>query len=214
LLRSEASRLLDIGTSELTVGYSVRRTELREQVEAFLADSLDNGAGYCSHLGQLGVFSELMNNAEIRVKELAQNAHNSCDSSCPDCLRDYSNLMYHPLLDWRLGRDLLDLHSGRGIDTSLWYESERQLAVAFADEFYGSARELDGGVWAIEAPNKTLVIRHPLEAPTDRRDPEGLELTERMDRAFVDAELIGKSVAFASSFDLQRRPGWVLAHEL
>ena len=32
-----------------------------------------------------------------------------CDTSCPDCLRSYSNLSYHSLLDWRLGVDMAAL---------------------------------------------------------------------------------------------------------
>ena len=37
-------------------------------------------------------------------------AHASaCDTSCPDCLRSYSNLAYHSLLDWRLAIDMAAL---------------------------------------------------------------------------------------------------------
>ena len=32
-----------------------------------------------------------------------------CNTSCPDCLRSYSNLAYHNLLDWRLGMDMASL---------------------------------------------------------------------------------------------------------
>lgn len=52
LLRSEAARQLDVGTNELTVGYSVRDVDGRTHVEVFLADALENGAGYCTRLGQ------------------------------------------------------------------------------------------------------------------------------------------------------------------
>ena len=39
-------------------------------------------------------------------------AHGSdCDSSCYNkgCMRDYSNMPYHPFLDWRLGLDVAQL---------------------------------------------------------------------------------------------------------
>ena len=34
-----------------------------------------------------------------------------CDSSCYNkgCMRDYSNMSYHPFLDWRLGLDVAKL---------------------------------------------------------------------------------------------------------
>jgi hypothetical protein len=128
-------------------------------------------------------------------------------------LRDYSNLIYHPLLDWRLARDVVDLHMGRTVDTDLWQETERQLAVAYADEFFGVPRLLDGEVWSIEADNIVTIVRHPLESPTPGQDPESVDLTDRMEAAYLEAELTGKRLRFVSSFDLQRRPGWVIAYE-
>src|SRR5207247_11120326 len=41
---------------------------------------------------------------------LVGSAHaDACDTSCPDCLRSYSNLAYHNLLDWRLAIDMASL---------------------------------------------------------------------------------------------------------
>jgi hypothetical protein len=174
-----------------------------------LADSLDNGAGYCTFLGTPSMFNDLLVEAEIQMKK----PHDTCDSSCPDCLRDYSNLIYHPLLDWRLARDVVDLHMGRKVDTDQWQETEKQLAAAYANEFFGVPRMLDGDVWAIEADNLVTIVRHPLESPTPGQDPESVELTERMEAAYLEAELTGKRLRFVSSFDLQRRPGWVIAYE-
>lgn len=213
LLRSEASRLLGIGVGELTVGYSVRYVDNRTHVEAFLADSLDNGAGYCTRLGEPGQRELLLSGADAFTEELAKPPHNECDSSCPGCLRDFTNRIFHPLLDWRLARDLLDLMLDRPLDTDRWLEDERLLAESFAQDFYGEPRRLDGGAWAVVADQGVVIIRHPFELPTEPVDPERLRLTARMDAAFVEAEdLAGSgSVRFVSSFDLQRRPGWVLA---
>jgi len=33
----------------------------------------------------------------------------ACHTSCHDCMRDYSNLAYHSILDWRLGLDMARL---------------------------------------------------------------------------------------------------------
>ncbi len=213
LLRSEAARQLDIGTAELTVGYSVRHVGDRSQVEVFLADALENGAGYCTRLGRKDQLLALLDGSDQFADELAKPPHADCDSSCPDCLRDFTNLVFHPLLDWRLGRDLLDLLQGRQLDPDRWAGDERTLAGAFAEDFFGSRVQLDGDVWAVEAEAGVVIIRHPFESPTDNRDVEGLGLTERMDRAYVDAEdrAAGAPIRFVSSFDLQRRPGWVVA---
>jgi hypothetical protein len=212
-MRSEAARQLDIGTAELTVGYSVRQEADHVRVEAFLADSLENGAGYCSRLGQREQLAKLLEGSDRFAEELSKPPHDECDSSCPDCLRDFSNLVFHPLLDWRLGRDLLDLLLGRTLDTDRWTEDERILAEAFAGDFYGETQRLDGGAWAVRSEEGLVIVRHPFESPTDATNPEGITLTERMDRAYVDAEALadGAPIRFVSSFDLQRRPGWVLA---
>lgn len=213
LLRAEAARQLDIGTAELTVGYAVRHLDRRTHVEVFLADALENGAGYCTRLGQPSELEKLLLGTDRFGSELGKPPHDECDSSCPDCLRDFTNLVFHPLLDWRLGRDLLDLLLGRALDTDRWVEDERLLAEAFAADFFGTSTRLDGGAWAVEGDAGIVIIRHPFESPTDIEDPDGLALTERMDRAYVDAEdrAAGSSIRFVSSFDLQRRPGWVVA---
>src|SRR5262249_20356894 len=46
-----------------------------------------------------------------------------CLTSCPDCLRDFTNLAYHNILDWRLGLDLarLALDPNTQIDFSVPY---------------------------------------------------------------------------------------------
>jgi hypothetical protein len=213
LLRAEAARQLDIGTAELTVGYAVRHLDGQTHAEVFLADALENGAGYCTRLGQETEIEKLLLGADGFASELGKPPHDECDSSCPDCLRDFTNLVFHPLLDWRLGRDLLDLLLGRTLDTDRWVEDERLLAEAFATDFFGTPTRLDGGAWAVEGDAGIVILRHPFESPTEIGDPEGLALTERMDRAYVDDEdrAGGSPIQFVSSFDLQRRPGWVVA---
>ena len=211
LLRAVASRVLDVGLNELNAGYSVRFVDGVQHTEAFLADSLENGAGYCTHLGKPSELQGFLNFAAQFGDELAKPPHDECDSSCPDCLRDFSNRIYHPLLDWRLGRDLLDLLLGRSLDTDRWLIQEQQLAQAFASDFGGQPVQLDGGMWAIKSPNDIVIIHHPFERPIsgDAND----QATERVDRAHVEAEdLVGQdNIKYANSFDLQRRPGWVMS---
>jgi hypothetical protein len=216
LLRAAASRRLDIGTSELQVGYSVRKLgaadDHRQQVEVFLADQLENGAGYASWLGTSSGIQELLHESRDFVRFMEKDEHAlHCDSACPDCLRDFTNLIFHPLLDWRLGRDLVDLLSDHEIDFGRWASHEAAGASDFAEAFDGEAVELDGDIAAVQRGEQLLIVHHPLERCTTA---DGAALTERLDAALVDAEdRLGtlETVEFASSFDLSRRLGWTAA---
>ena len=207
-LRAAAARLLDISERELSVGYSVRTDRYRTHVEAFLADSLENGAGYSTWLGEESHLEDLLRECDDFATE-CESAIHDCDSSCPDCIRDFTNLIYHPLLDWRLARDLLDLLRSRGLDLQRWESAERAAARAFASDFDGVAVELDGSVHAIETDNSIVLVRHILETAPGQ---ESESLTPRLDEALVDAEgRIGdpRRIASVSLFDLERRPGWI-----
>ena len=62
-----------------------------------------------------------------------------------------------------------------------------------------------------ERANKVLIVKHPLEDSTSEAEISDRVLTERLDRALVEAQGLDgvESIDFVSSFDLQRRPGWV-----
>ena len=64
---------------------------------------------------------------------------------------------------------------------------ERHLATAFASDFFGQPVRLDGGAWGVEGDEGVVIVRHPFELPTEVGDPDALKMTERMDRAYVDA---------------------------
>lgn len=207
-LRAASARLLDIGERELNVGYSVRADGTRTHVEAFLADALENGAGYSTWLGEEAHLRDLLRECDAFAAECDDPSH-ECDSSCPDCIRDFTNLIYHPLLDWRLARDILDLLRGRGLNLQRWEPDERAAARAFASDFEGDAIELDGSVHAIRTATSLLLVHHCLETPTGR---ESQALTSRLDEALVDAEEHVRDpgrIFSASLFDLERRPGWI-----
>ena len=216
LLRLVACEELDINVEELDVGYSVGHDGTGPTVSAFLSDQLENGAGYATHLGSEPHLSKLLKDIDRYVaNSLAGQGHIDCDSSCYDCIRDYYNSAFHPLLDWRLGRDLLDITLGRPLGIEHWARHERNLAKAYAQDFGGSNISLDGDVSAILTSGRLLIVRHPFELPTADDAVEHLHLTERMDSAYVDAEDQAGSpnIHFVSSFDLQRRPGWVMARQ-
>ena len=76
--------------------------------QLFFADSLENGAGYVRSVFDRDRIQEVVrNHYEVVTGQLnpkawtsMDNGHLSCDRSCPDCLRNYSNRQFHHLLDW------------------------------------------------------------------------------------------------------------------
>ena len=110
----------DIEPTEISVG--IRYEPIEDPVfgtktdlwAVFIADNLDNGAGYSSNYSTEASFEALLDYASSRIGlSLATDRHShSCFSSCYDCLRHYGNRFSHCQLDWRLGIDLLAILNG------------------------------------------------------------------------------------------------------
>lgn len=112
LIKKSIESLEDIESAELTG--SVRWVEGGWGL--FLADTLDNGAGYCAQYSDPDRFGILIDHLYDRIEArlLMQPGHlESCVSSCHKCLRTYENRQVHNELNWRLGLDLLDALTGR-----------------------------------------------------------------------------------------------------
>ncbi len=120
LARRAAADRLDVHEREIRVGLRVLRDGVGDIIgQIFISDSLENGAGYASLLGQPleaeGLLQYMVGQTNPTFYGFlvspghAGPAPNACMTSCPDCLRDFSNLPYHSVLDWRLGLDLARL---------------------------------------------------------------------------------------------------------
>lgn len=129
LLRRAAADLLDINELELRVGLRVVRDTQDSVVgQVFLSDSLENGAGYCSQFGSAAAAEGLIRfitdpNGRFLQPILAAHHADRCPTSCPDCLRDYSNMAWHNILDWRMGLDVarLALDENAAVDFAVPY---------------------------------------------------------------------------------------------
>jgi ATP-dependent helicase YprA (DUF1998 family) len=208
LLRDGAARFLQIEKRELRVGLRLLRTPSGVDPQVFLADALENGAGYSSYLGRREVFPELINSLVGFVDELSADAHaRRCDGSCYDCLREFYNMSFHPLLDWRLAADMLGVLAGASIDFARWTTIEQAVAADFARAFDGEPVLLDGSVSAVTGDGWSVLVSHPLEETAD------VALGPRLAAAKANLDALGLGLAsggrveIATSFDLLRRPG-------
>ena len=208
ILKKHATHLLDIGFDELDVGIHTVNRNNDVAYEIFLADTLENGAGYTRWL--FGNLDEFLRSA---LKELPNyvshaNARNqSCDASCYGCLRDYSNSRWHPILDWRSGMDLLTLFMSEDIDLSYSRESTVRILASLSRELgnIGVASEVidkySVPVLKTEA-GKVLAILHNFESPEGR----GAQLRREISGT--------ESLLMEDRFNLVRRPAQILTQLL
>ncbi|MEO7648486.1 MAG: DUF1998 domain-containing protein, partial [Gemmatimonadaceae bacterium] len=211
MLRRAAAIRLDIHERELKVGLRVLPDGAgRTKGQIFISDSLENGAGYSSHLGTAAEASNLLRfiigqpTGEF-LDPLVANAHaDICRTSCPDCLRDFSNLTYHTILDWRLGLDLarLALDPNAPVDFSPTYWQGLDAAVA-APYFAASGRQQVqfGVVQGGQRGGTIELITHPLWQTSDLN-----ALAPTLAAAYAQAIAAGHQVQFRSIFEVLRRP--------
>jgi DEAD/DEAH box helicase domain-containing protein len=181
LLKLALATELDIDPGEFRSGRQQFSLGERITEQAFLADALENGAGYARWASNPDNLRKALisyvEGAEGRPGERqkwsdAKHARD-CDRSCPDCLRNYANRFSHGLLDWRLALDLADITLGKPLDPSRWVGKGtrdehigtsfvafcRQAGMAEAELAYGD------GLVAVRQGRKALVLGHPLWHP-------------------------------------------------
>ena len=173
LLRRAVSVLLDISPWEIRVGLRVTNQSGRVVGQVFLSDSLENGAGYCSHFAQPTELERLLRfvadpNGPLLGESLAPHHADACQTSCPDCLRDYANLAWHCILDWRLAVDMarltLDANAQIDFSTPHW----RGLVDSAAPTYFQALQTVGwtpttfGGLSGARSGSRGEVIVHPL----------------------------------------------------
>jgi Lhr-like helicase len=210
LLRAAASQILDIEPRELRVGvFPQPDGQAGVTGAAFLADSLENGAGYATYLGEHP--SLLLEAARGLASDYTQHASQpgGCDSSCYQCLRDHSNATYHPLLDWRLAVDLLTLGTGGQIAITQPDTLARELVDSFCANFGWQPDDIREVPFASAnyPGGPGMLVAHPLER---RRTPRSPRL-EAAAAALRDQDwgLGQRTLAIETTYDLVRRPGVV-----
>jgi Lhr-like helicase len=218
IIRSVAGEMLDTDPEEFDVS-NVRQVELDTGAkvgEIVLNDHLANGAGFVKWIydnwGDV-LSATVDTNAPARtfIGDLMSEKHRQdCDSSGYDCLRQYRNMTYHGLLDWRLGLSLLRcLHSsafvagvdGVFLDPDLegWPTLAVQRRDAFCSTFACAPIDF-GPLPGFEVGGVHVIVVHPF---WDTHRPSGI-----LANAVAHARSAAASPKFVDTFNLMRRESW------
>jgi DEAD/DEAH box helicase domain-containing protein len=165
LLRMSGALELDIDPRELDLGLQPCSVNGIITRRIFIADRIENGAGYSVQLGDPSTLARVVDRIVHEIgPRLSDSQHRGrCDTACPDCLRSYDNRRLHPLLDWRLGLDLAELSANAQLDLTRWLGEGELIANGLARAFdltVESAADLQ----AIRDPRsrRVAVLGHPL----------------------------------------------------
>lgn len=169
VLRRGCQVALDVEPAELQVGLQPARIRDVRTHRVFVADALENGAGYAPELGRPENLKQLLDDVHADLTaRYESDDHAECTESCPDCLRSWDNRRLHGALDWRLALDVATLAAGRPLDTARWLSRAEPLAAIFV-RAYSSALpceviELSGGLIGIARQDRQrgVVVGHPL----------------------------------------------------
>jgi len=230
---------LDIAPEEIEIN-QIQMTDEKgfNAGKIMMSDTLPNGSGFVKYL-----HDKLMNdiisdvketskrNPQIHlqfIKDLVNEEHiKNCTSACYNCLRVYRNMMYHPILDWRLGMSLLRILANKtyncgadgvfNLDPELkypdlnnpgnlvdWSEHAHQLLESFVNNYLDTNYRVYNtdnngkGLWYIEHGRRCIVAIHPL---WDMSNPSQWIINQL-------ARLQDPNPKFIDTFNLERRQGW------
>ncbi|MEW8280571.1 MAG: DEAD/DEAH box helicase [Candidatus Thiodiazotropha sp.] len=211
MLRRAIAVRLDIDDREIKVGLRVSPDQAGQVIgQIFISDSLENGAGYSSLFGTPSAAEALLQYVTGRAgtdfyDELVSQRHqDECTTSCPDCLRDFSNLLFQNVLDWRTALDIsrlaLDRNATVNFGVPYWHDVDVNAARPYF-RAVGLQEERYGGLISGRDGNYAEIITHPLWD----RDPNrfGADLAV----AYADAQAAGVTeIQLKPVFEILRRP--------
>ncbi len=216
ILKAVAAGLLDIDPDEFDIS-NVRQVELEKGMkggEIIISDHLENGAGFTVWVNDnwpdlLSLATGIDGKCNTFISAMFAHPHRvDCDSSCYSCLRNYRNMAYHSLLDWRLGISVLHAIQSAGFRCGLdgdftspdldgWVDQATKLRDSFCTSFPVRQRQF-GQLPGLEIGTRQVLVIHPL---WDVLHPDGI-LAEAL-------AACGQAVpGTLDTFNLLRRPAW------
>ena len=216
MVRRGCQITLDVQPDELQVGLQPARSNGERTNRVFIADALENGAGYAPELGRTenlkGVLDDILDELASRYEA---RQHADCTESCPDCLRSYDNRWLHGALDWRLGLDVARLAAGHTMEAARWLSRSRTLCATFSRAYDAAVRteirEVADGLLAIVRADRkgAVIIGHPLW----RREPALFNWEQAVALDELQSDLSVAHVSVSDPWVLQRIPAQVY-HQL
>lgn len=210
LLRKVASTFLDVEPLDLDAGILSTHVDSKPATFAFITDTVENGAGFSTRIASPEIFDDFLIKIEEYVEEhLESEAHKSeCKGSCYGCLRDYQNMRFHPLLDWKLAVDLFKLIRKKKIGDFLG--DVKQVAEVWASSYGGTVEMVEGNPCikvkaGRSAPTVYLLPHHSLE---DTSTESG---NERLKRGYEVLASRGERVYLVDAFSMERTPSLVIS---
>ena len=155
---------LEIGLQAVTIPESGFLTH-----RVFIADSLDNGAGYAPQIADPDVLQRILEfiNHDLRQK-YEHDDHQDCTSACNRCIQSWENRFFGDL-NWRLGLDVAAVAIGESLPTHRWFDRTeifaKQLKSAWLEDRGTVENCIEGqDIWAIinEKNTSAVIIGHPL----------------------------------------------------
>ena len=226
LMQRTLAASLDIDPEEIEIA-AIEPVELpelkgvtgRRSASIVLTDELPNGSGFVKQLydnfdSYINRCIEPLNNDEQRYNYNVVKNRICKDASYQD-LKNYRNMSFHPLLDWRLGVGLLRLMADSNYTSGLkeedyskpelldWknfsFELQQQFVSSFSENVKSSVfGELAG--FTLYDDYKVIIV-HPFWNISTHQPEENI-LTRAMARAGIE------NVYFVDTFNLHRRPSW------
>ncbi len=217
IIKAVAAQQLDIDPDEFDIS-NVRQVELDGEIRAgeiIIGDHLANGAGFTQWVNDnwadllASIISAYPAPGSFAGTILNEEHQASCDSSCYSCLRNYRNMPYHGLLDWRLGISLLRSLESEAFacgldddfsspDLAQWFEQAVKLRNTFCISFPAAQPRDSGRLPGFTIGKEQVLVVHPF---WDARNPQGL-----LAEAIANCEQDNPPVL--DTFNLLRRQGW------
>ena len=225
LLQRTLAAKLDIDPEEIEIA-AIESIELPEQegvvgrrsARIVLSDELPNGSGFVKQLyDNFLYYLRRCVNPEKDIDEkynfnILQNR--DCKDASYQDLKNYRNMSFHPLLDWRLAVGLLRLMSDNTYKSGLteidyqkpelvdWKEFAEDLRDKFVISFSNTSATTFGELpGIIFMDNFKVIIVHPFWNYSSHQSEENI-LTDAIAAAGFE------NLYFIDTFNLHRRPSW------
>lgn len=155
ILQRAIAENLDIDPVEVEV---VEPRKSGDFGKIILSDELMHGSGFVVHLyDNFNQYCQRIlspKDGTFFYSMLSDSHIHNCDSSCYECLSNYSNMPYHGLLDWRLGIALLRYLTDEDFDIGVsgnfnypelksWHNDTQNMLNALYQSFYEGKCELE-----------------------------------------------------------------------